>query len=93
MKKGEAVVKGQLSDIKKQYGFRNLTIEDTEVNEKGLEAIHVSYEKQQGLLYVRVQDDAEALNILQQLQEQGVTLRQFKMLEPTLNEIFVERAK
>ncbi|AZQ46062.1 ABC transporter ATP-binding protein [Bacillus sp. GX] len=93
LKKGEAVVKGQLRDIKKEYGFRNLTIEDTEENEKGLEAIHVSYEKQQGLLYVRVQDDAEALNILQQLQEQGITLRQFKMLEPTLNEIFVERAK
>ncbi|HDR6308791.1 TPA: ATP-binding cassette domain-containing protein [Bacillus cereus] len=93
LKKGEAVVKGQLSDIKKEYGFRNLTIEDTEENEKGLDAIHVSYEKQQGLLYVQVQDDAEALKILQQLQEQGVTLRQFKMLEPTLNEIFVERAK
>ncbi|MGN5649492.1 ABC transporter ATP-binding protein [Bacillus sp. Brlt_9] len=93
LKKGEAVVKGQLSDIKKEYGFRNLTIEDTEENEKGLAAIHVSYEKQQGLLYVQVQDDAEALKILQQLQEQGVTLRQFKMLEPTLNEIFVERAK
>lgn len=93
LKKGGAVVKGQLSDIKKEYGFRNLTIEDTEENEKGLESIHVSYEKQQGLLYVRVQDDAEALNILQQLQEQGITLRQFKMLEPTLNEIFVERAK
>ncbi len=91
--KGEAVVKGQLSDIKKEYGFRNLTIEDTVENEKGLEAIHVSYEKQQGLLYVKVQDDAEALKILQQLQEQGVSLRQFKMLEPTLNEIFVERAK
>lgn len=93
LKKGEAVVKGQLSDIKKEYGFRNLTIEDTEENEKGLEAIHVSYEKQQGLLYVQVQDDVEALKILQQLQEQGITLRQFKMLEPTLNEIFVERAK
>ncbi|WP_141545834.1 ABC transporter ATP-binding protein [Bacillus toyonensis] len=93
LKKCEAVVKGQLSDIKKEYGFRNLTIEDTAENEKGLEAIHVSYEKQQGLLYIKVQDDAEALKILQQLQEQGVTLRQFKMLEPTLNEIFVERAK
>ncbi|HDX9668933.1 TPA: ATP-binding cassette domain-containing protein [Bacillus cereus] len=93
LKKGEAVVKGQLSDIKKEYGFRNLTIEDTEENAKGLKDIHVSYEKQQGLLYVQVQDDAEALKILHQLQEQGVTLRQFKMLEPTLNEIFVERAK
>ncbi|WP_142953847.1 ABC transporter ATP-binding protein [Bacillus cereus] len=93
LKKGEAVVEGQLSDIKKEYGFRNLTIEDTKENEKGLEALHVPYEKQQGLLYMQVQDDAEALKILQQLQEQGVTLRQFKMLEPTLNEIFVERAK
>ncbi|MFB6727517.1 ABC transporter ATP-binding protein [Bacillus mobilis] len=93
LKKGEAVVKGQLSDIKKEYGFRNLTLEDTEENEKGLEVIHVTYEKQQGLLYVQVQDDAEALKILQQLQEQGIALRQFKMLEPTLNEIFVERAK
>ncbi|HDR7792230.1 TPA: ATP-binding cassette domain-containing protein [Bacillus luti] len=93
LKKGEAVVKGQLSDIKKEYGFRNLTVEDTEENEKGLEAIQIPYEKQQGLLYVKVHDDAEALKILQQLQEQGVTLRQFKMLEPTLNEIFVERAK
>ena len=93
LKKGEAVVEGQLSDIKKEYGFRNLTIEDIAENEKGLEAIHVPYEKQQGLLYVKVQDDAEALKILQQLQEQGVSLRQFKMLEPTLNEIFVERAK
>lgn len=93
LKKGEAVVEGQLSDIKKEYGFRNLTIEDIAENEKGLEAIHVPYEKQQGLLYVKVQDDAEALKILQQLQEQGISLRQFKMLEPTLNEIFVERAK
>jgi len=93
LKKGEAVVEGQLSDIKKEYGFRNLTIEDTKENEKGLEALHVPYEKQQGLLYMQVQDDAEALKILQQLQEQGVSLRQFKMLEPTLNEIFVERAK
>ncbi|QWH19531.1 ATP-binding cassette domain-containing protein [Bacillus mycoides] len=93
LKKGEAVVEGQLSDIKKEYGFRNLTIEDIAENEKGLEAIQVPYEKQQGLLYVKVQDDAEALKILQQLQEQGISLRQFKMLEPTLNEIFVERAK
>ncbi|NWK67860.1 ATP-binding cassette domain-containing protein [Bacillus paramycoides] len=93
LKKGEAVVEGQLSDIKKEYGFRNLTVEDTVENEKGLEVIDVPYEKQQGLLYVKIQDDAEALKILQQLQEQGVSLRQFKMLEPTLNEIFVERAK
>ncbi|WP_242145646.1 MULTISPECIES: ABC transporter ATP-binding protein [unclassified Bacillus cereus group] len=93
LKKGEAVVEGKLSDIKKEYGFRNLTIEDVIENEQALQALHISYEKEQGLLYVKVHDDAEALMILQNLQGQGVSLRQFKMLEPTLNEIFVERAK
>ncbi|EEL49091.1 MULTISPECIES: ABC transporter ATP-binding protein [Bacillus cereus group] len=93
LKKGKAVVEGKLSDIKQEYGFRNLTIEDVSENEQALQALHISYEKQQGLLYVKVLDDAEALTVLQKLQEKGVSLRQFKMLEPTLNEIFVERAK
>ncbi len=38
------------------------------------------HREQQGL-QLKVPDDAEALKILQQLQEQGVSLRQFKMLE------------
>ncbi|SFC65336.1 ABC-2 type transport system ATP-binding protein [Bacillus sp. 491mf] len=93
LKQGEAVVKGHLSDIKKEYGFRNLTIEDNEENEKALQTLQIVYEKRLGYLYIKVQEDTEALSILQKLQDQGVHLRQFKMLEPTLNEIFVERAK
>lgn len=93
LKQGEAVVEGHLSDIKKEYGFRNLTIEDSEENEKVLQTLQIVYEKRLGYLYIKVQEDTEALSILQTLQEQGVHLRQFKMLEPTLNEIFVERAK
>ncbi|ENQ3105461.1 ATP-binding cassette domain-containing protein [Bacillus cereus] len=93
LKQGEAVVKGHLSDIKKEYGFRNLTIEDNEENEKALQTLQIVYEKRLGYLYTKVQEDTEALSILQKLQDQGVHLRQFKMLEPTLNEIFVERAK
>ncbi|MCM3737344.1 ATP-binding cassette domain-containing protein [Bacillus cytotoxicus] len=93
LKQGEAVVEGHLSDIKKEYGFRNLTIEDNEENEKALQTLQIVYEKRLGYLYMKVQEDTEALSILHKLQEQGVHLRQFKMLEPTLNEIFVERAK
>ncbi|HDX9578146.1 TPA: ATP-binding cassette domain-containing protein [Bacillus pseudomycoides] len=93
LKQGEAVVEGHLSDIKKEYGFRNLTIEDNEENEKVLQTLQIVYEKRLGYLYMKVQEDTEALSILHKLQEQGVHLRQFKMLEPTLNEIFVERAK
>ncbi|MEH7462123.1 ATP-binding cassette domain-containing protein [Bacillus thuringiensis] len=93
LKQGEAVVEGHLSDIKKEYGFRNLTIEDNEENEKALETLQIVYEKRLGYLYMKVQEDTEALSILQKLQDKGVHLRQFKMLEPTLNEIFVERAK
>ncbi|MDC2863143.1 MULTISPECIES: ABC transporter ATP-binding protein [unclassified Bacillus (in: firmicutes)] len=93
LKQGEAVVEGHLSDIKKEYGFRNLTIEDNEENEKALQTLQIVYEKRLGYLYIKVQEDTEALSILQKLQDQGMHLRQFKMLEPTLNEIFVERAK
>ncbi|MEH6888583.1 ATP-binding cassette domain-containing protein [Bacillus sp. JJ864] len=93
LKQGEAVVEGHLSDIKKEYGFRNLTIEDNEENKKALETLQIVYEKRLGYLYIKVQEDTEALSILQKLQDKGVHLRQFKMLEPTLNEIFVERAK
>ncbi|PEA56731.1 ABC transporter ATP-binding protein [Bacillus pseudomycoides] len=93
LKQGKAVVEGHLSDIKKEYGFRNLTIEDNKENEKALQTLQIVYEKRLGYLYIKVQEDTEALSILQKLQDKGVHLRQFKMLEPTLNEIFVERAK
>ncbi|CAM4146519.1 ABC transporter ATP-binding protein [Bacillus manliponensis] len=93
LKKGEAVAEGTLSDIKKEYGFRNLIIEDEERNEEVLQKLHILYEKKHGSLYIKVNDAKEALSILQNLQEQGLSLHQFKMLEPTLNEIFVERAK
>ncbi|MGG2064163.1 ABC transporter ATP-binding protein [Bacillus sp. S14(2024)] len=93
LKQGTAVVEGYLNDIKKEYGFRNLTIEDNEENEKALQTLQIMYEKRLGSLYIQVQKDTEALSILQKLQEKGLHLRQFKMLEPTLNEIFVERAK
>ncbi|MFD0768231.1 ABC transporter ATP-binding protein [Bacillus sp. CGMCC 1.60114] len=93
LKQGTAVVEGYLNDIKKEYGFRNLTIEDNEENEKALQTLQIMYEKRLGSLYIQVQEDTEALSILQKLQEKGLHLRQFKMLEPTLHEIFVERAK
>ena len=91
LKKGEAVVEGQLSDIKKEYGFRNLTIEDIVENEKGLEAIHVPYEKTTRPSLCKSTRRCRSSKDFEQLQEQGISLRQFKMLEPTLNEIFVEK--
>lgn len=93
LKKGEAVAEGTLSEIKKAYGFRNLIIEDDERNEGALQTLQLPYERKHGSLYMKVHDATEALSILQKLQEEGLALHQFKMLEPTLNEIFVERAK
>ncbi|MDA1567901.1 ATP-binding cassette domain-containing protein [Bacillus cereus] len=93
LKQGKAVVEGQLNQIKKEYGFQNLIIEDSEDIKKVLQSLQISYESRLGSLYIKVNDSIEALSILQNLQKQKINLRHFKLLEPTLNEIFVERAK
>ncbi|HDR7736274.1 TPA: ATP-binding cassette domain-containing protein [Bacillus thuringiensis] len=93
LKQGKAVVEGRLNQIKKEYGFQNLIIEDSEDIKKVLQSLQISYESRLGSLYIKVNDSIEALSILQNLQKQKINLRHFKLLEPTLNEIFVERAK
>ncbi|MGF1437993.1 ABC transporter ATP-binding protein [Bacillus thuringiensis] len=93
LKQGKAVVEGRLNQIKKEYGFQNLIIEDSEDIKKILQSLQISYERRLGSLYIKVNDSIEALSILQNLQKHKINLRHFKLLEPTLNEIFVERAK
>ncbi|GGE77738.1 ABC transporter ATP-binding protein [Priestia taiwanensis] len=93
LKHGDVVVQGSLKEVKQEYGFRNLILEATEENEKCLALLDVAFEQKLGDLYIKVTTDQEALEILQAFQDHSISLRYFKMLEPTLNEIFIERAK
>lgn len=91
MKKGEAIVKGRLDQIKQDYGFRNLTISNSEAVEAALHDWKIPFEKGQTDIVVKVTDDKEAIQLLNRFEECSIPIRNFRMLEPTLNEIFIEK--
>ncbi|GIN96950.1 ABC transporter ATP-binding protein [Siminovitchia terrae] len=91
MKKGEAIVKGRLDQIKQDYGFRNLTISNSEAVEAALHDWKIPFEKGQADIVVKVTDDKEAIQLLNRFEERSIPIRNFRMLEPTLNEIFIEK--
>lgn len=93
MKDGKAVIQGKLSEIKQNYGYRNLTLHHHETMENRLREWDVPFEKKVNDLLIKVKDETEAFELFNKLHAERVPVRYFKMLEPTLNEIFLEKVK
>jgi len=91
MKEGEAIVKGRLNDIKQNYGYRNLTLSSNKSIETALNEWKIPFEIKHADIVIRVRNDKEAIELLNRFEAQSISIRNFKMLEPTLNEIFIER--
>ncbi|MCP8967204.1 ABC transporter ATP-binding protein [Ectobacillus ponti] len=91
--RGQMVLSGTLTEIKQTYGYRTLTLPGTAEVRKALGDLGRAFEERGHDAAVRVQHDEEALHLLGQLREKGLRFRYFQMLEPTLQEIFVERAR
>ena len=91
LKKGDAVVQGSLQSIKDQYEFKNLVfVVDDRIKEK-LNEMEIKFTEELNSLVVKVKTDKKALAILNEITDSGLNLPQFQMLQPTLQEIFVER--
>jgi ABC-2 type transport system ATP-binding protein len=93
LKNGEVVAAGDLNQIKAEYGYRHLMINDHLEIKKWLQNHDVIFEQAQQFLKVRVENEASAIQLLTDLSKDKISIREFKLLEPTLNEIFIERAK
>jgi len=93
LKNGEVVAAGDLNQIKAEYGYRHLMINDHLEIKKWLQNHDVLFEQAQQFLKVRVENEAIAIQLLNDLSKDKVSIREIKLLEPTLNEIFIERAK
>lgn len=92
LKQGKPVIEGELKEIKQQYGFRNLVLDASQEIEKYLQQTGIDFEKKSSSLLVKVKSEKEALEILNGLTSENIQLQQFQMIEPTLQEIFIERA-
>ncbi len=93
LKRGNVVLQGDLNEIKKSYGRVNLNVkceEDIEdvISAMNLEVINKTPDGYQ----IRVTGEAMGSEVLKKLMESGKTIIKYELREPSLHEIFVEKA-
>ena len=93
LNKGKTVLKGDLNEIKKGYGRVKLTVKcegdiTAMAQECGLTATE---ETPNGSSY-NVKSEEQAHALLNKIIESEIPLIQYELREPSLNEIFIEKA-
>ena len=89
--KGKAVVSGNLKEIKRSYGKKNIRI-DADFDIAFLENLDGVVRLKQGLNHsvVQIENEQVSQNVLRELASKGF-VRQFELEEPSLNDIFIEK--
>ena len=92
MNRGQAVLQGNLNDIKKSYGRVNLFVKsDSEIasyiQKFGIQIV----EKMPSEYHLKVTDERQAREFLASMIQDNVPLVKFELREPSLHEIFVEK--
>ena len=92
MDRGQAVLQGNLNEIKKSYGRVNLFVKsDSEIapyiQKFGIRIV----EKLPGEYHLNVTDERQAREFLASMMQENVPLVKFELREPSLHEIFVEK--
>jgi ABC-2 type transport system ATP-binding protein len=89
--KGKAVVSGNLKEIKRSYGKKNIRI-DADFDVAFLENVAGVVRLKQGLNHsvVQIENEQVSQTVLRELVSKGF-VRQFELEEPSLNDIFIEQ--
>ncbi len=92
MNRGQAVLQGNLNEIKKSYGRVNLFVKsDSEIapyiQKFGIQTV----EKMPSEYHLKVTDERQAREFLASMMQDNVPLVKFELREPSLHEIFVEK--
>ena len=92
LNRGQAVLQGNLNEIKKSYGRVNLFVKsDSNISEYvtdfGLQVVA----KTPSEYHLKVRDEQQARQFLGKLMTENVPLVKFELREPSLHEIFVEK--
>lgn len=92
MNRGQAVLQGNLNEIKKSYGRVNLFVKSDSdiaayIQKFGIQIV----EKLPSEYHLKVQDERQAREFLASMMQDNVPLVKFELREPSLHEIFVEK--
>ncbi|MNF98733.1 hypothetical protein D3C84_816040 [compost metagenome] len=91
MKKGRIVLSGKLSEIKENYGYKNVKLESDQDLTPWLNRLQIAFERKHNIYTAQVRSAERALAIISHLEQQDVTLKGFAVQEPSLHQIFIER--
>lgn len=92
LRKGEAVVKGNLKEIKRSFGKKNVFIAAEEDLSFLREAAGVvKFKQSENGVQLQVEEEAVSQQILAALQGKQIFIRQFALEEPSLNDIFIDK--
>lgn len=97
---GEIVLKGNLKEIKREYGMNRLTLKDStrskeelkEILEKELPSLLKSVEIRKERLILELHGSRGKQEFLQEALNIGLDIEEFSVYEPSLEDIFVEKA-
>lgn len=90
---GKAVVQGNLNEIKKSYGRVNMMVKSENDIAPIIEAMALPVvNKTPDGYHLRVTGDEQANEFLQRMVASGASVVRFELREPSLHEIFVEKA-
>lgn len=92
MNRGQAVLQGNLNQIKKSYGRVNLFVKSDSdiasyIQKFGIQIV----EKMPSEYHLKVTDERQAREFLASMMQDNVPLVKFELREPSLHEIFVEK--
>ena len=92
LNRGDAVLQGDLNEIKKSYGRVNMFVKcegniEPYINEMSLNIVN----KTPDGYHIKVTGDEQASDFLKKLVENNITVIKYELREPSLHEIFVEK--
>lgn len=92
LRKGKAVVQGNLREIKTSFGKKTLNIQAEGMDLAKLREIEgvVTYRATANACTLQIENEAVSQNILQELQGKAF-IRKFEIEEPSLNDIFIAK--
>lgn len=92
LNRGNAVLQGNLNEIKKSYGRVNMHVRCDEDIKKYIEQFDFENVKESAEEYeIKVKNEKQAQDFLTKLVQENITIIKFELREPSLHEIFVEK--
>lgn len=94
LNRGKTVLSGNLNDIKKSYGRTNMVIKCEQDVHPVIEKmqLQIAHETPDGI-QCKVTGEEQAAEVLKKLLEENYSVIRFELREPTLHELFIEKAE